>query len=320
MADPPIPIRRKVRAACFAGLARALACMPPEGIRRSLLPAAWMMARWGPGRIALGNLQDTYGNKRSPSDLRALRNRVFRHAARQTAETIFLAHAKPARLHAWLAARVTVDSSIDLLREALAGGRGALVVTAHLGHWELLAASLAQQGFQGSVVGRYRRRDPSAAWFVRMRAQYGVPTLPQDGPPKELLRRLADGQIVGLLCDLEVRRLAGEFVPFLGRPALTMLAPAALARASRAPLVPVRCVLQGDTGRYLLSVEPPILYRQDLAPKQARSECLAELNRIYGNWILEDPEQWAWYQPRWRTLGTAFQPIPLPERLRRQGP
>jgi KDO2-lipid IV(A) lauroyltransferase len=116
---------------------------------------------------------------------------------------------------------------------------------------------------------------------------------------------LARGEVVGLLCDLEDRRLDGEFVPFFGVPARTMTAPASLARASGAPLVPARCTREG--GRYVLRCEAPLDFDASLPRAAARSAVLERLNATYERWIRAAPEQWAWHQRRWRS-----RPVPEP--------
>ena len=98
-----------------------------------------------------------------------------------------------------------------------------------------------------------------------------------------------------------------------------MGAPAALARASGAALIPVRCVrLAPQHGHYTLLAEPPIELDRSLAPKAAKSACLRAMNAVYSRWIREHPEQWAWYQPRWRTQPGERQSVPLAARQRGQ--
>ena len=101
-----------------------------------------------------------------------------------------------------------------------------------------------------------------------------------------------------------MRRIAGEFLPFFGVPALTMIAPASLARAAGLPLVPVRCVRPRDADAsvpYRLSVEEPLMLEAGEDRRAATLDLCARLNRVYERWIRETPEQWAWHQPRWRT-------------------
>ena len=104
------------------------------------------------------------------------------------------------------------------------------------------------------------------------------------------------------MTDLRVKRLDGRSIPFFGVPAHTMTAPASLARAHRAPLVPIRCVRPAGSERYLLSVDEPLELRGDLPRDEATELILTEQNRLFERWILETPEQWAWHQRRFDSV------------------
>jgi KDO2-lipid IV(A) lauroyltransferase len=185
-------------------------------------------------------------------------------------------------------------------RLAARGRRGLLISPAHIGNWALLAAALRRRGLDGAVVGRRRRDDPSSDWLIEMRRAYGVTTIAQDERPRQLVELLRSGKTLGILCDLAVKQLDGEELPFFGLPAMTMTAPAALARAAHLPLVPVRCVARGE--RYVLSAEEPLHLDRDLARRDrgaATRELLTRMNAVFERWIRETPEQWAWHQRRW---------------------
>lgn len=307
----PVPLRRRVRAAALEGLVGLGGLLPHAALRVALGAAAGLAVRGRHAELTRSNLELALGAEHTAAERTRLERGVRRFAARQLAEWVRLARgAAPegpgAERGRWIEDIVELDPSVAILERALAAGRGALVVTAHLGNWELLAARLRRIGFQGAVVGRERPRDPSAAWLVRMRAAYGVTSLPQDAPPRRLLEVLRGGGILGLLADLEVPRLSGAFVPFFGRPAWTMTAPAALARAARLPLLPARCVAVGAR-RYRLLCDPPLELDPSLDRRAATLELTARLAALYERWIRSHPEQWAWHQPRWRK-----QPDPAP--------
>ena len=285
-------LRRGLRLRVWSLFARCLALLPSPWATRAAYPLAWIASKLGPGKTAQQNLTRVFGAK-----AKDLTGPVFRHLARQTAETALLAHANQTKRDRLLQG-VQLDPSLVHLENALAKNQGAIVVTAHLGHWEILAATLAGQlGHRGAVVGRFRRHDPSSQWLVAMRAKSGVETLPQDSPPQKLLRVLQKGQVLGILSDLKVKRLHGIDLPFFGHPARTMTAPAALARVSQAPIIPMRCVLRHNT--YTLMAEDPIHLDPNLDRDAAQKECLLRINQTFERWIREDPEQWVWYRPRW---------------------
>ena len=314
-----VPLRRRLRFGVSRWAAAVLGRLPQGWATQLLRGPAWFARRGQPGRIARANLERILGSTHDSAARRAIEREVFTHTARLAARTAWLAQSTPAQRTRWFAEHVRMDSSMEILRTAYEQGQGVLVVTAHLGEWDVLAAALAQHGYRGSVVGNHRERDPSGAWLVSVRKHYGVTTWPQDVPPKQLLRELREGRLLGLLCDLEVRRLEGEFLPFLGESALTMGAPAALARASGSPIVPIRCVrlAPGDAHLTLLA-EAPLVFDPHAAPKAERTRLLTAINEIYGRWILEHPGQWAWYQPRWRTRPGERESLPIAERQRRK--
>lgn len=293
------PLRRRLRVHALDALGAT-----PWALSRPLLGVLASAARFSPyEQRTLANLELALGDQLDPAGRALIARGVRHHAARQLREWTRLAQArggKPARaaVATWVRDSVELDPSITALEEAARSGRGCVLATAHLGNWELLAVALRLHGLEGAVVGFRKRNDPAADWLVEMRAALGVETLAQDAPPRRLLELLRGGGFVGMLADLEARRIAATVVPFFGRPALTMAAPAALARAARVPVVPVRCVARGE--RYRLSAEKPLELDRQLERSEAASDLATRLNAVFERWIREDPEQWAWHQRRWR--------------------
>jgi len=289
--------RREIRARALRALVGAGGLVPAPLVR-GLLSAASPLARFTRyERRTAANLELALGAETSALERRRIARGVRLHAARIFPEWLKLARGGDG---AWIDRAVALDPSIAILRRELDRGRGALIVTAHLGNWELLCARLRRLGLEGAVVGYERPGDPSSAWLAEVRRAYGVETLPQRTSAREILRVLQRGGVVGLLADLEARAIDGVFLPFFGVPALTMTAPAALARAAGVPLLPVRCVVDPGGG-YRLSVEEPLAFDRALPRREATSELAARLNAVFERWIREAPEQWAWHQSRWRT-------------------
>lgn len=310
------PLRRRLRAKVLGTVTRSSRFVPRQVALGGLSGLSWLSRFSSLEQRTLANLRTAYGDELDDAARRQIAAGVRRHTARLAYEWLTLA-ALPnlAAVHSWLAANVEVDESVARLEALLANGRGALVVTGHLGNWELLAASIRSLGHEGSVVGLEKHRDPTAQWFLDLRKNYGVATIPQHTHPRQLVRVLEDNHVLGLLCDLEVRRLAGEFLPFFGTPALTMTAPAALARACRVPLLPARCVLPHESAtRYRLSFEEPLEFDFRLPRREATRELMTRVNAVFERWVRESPKQWAWHQHRWRTRPGELEATPLASR------
>lgn len=309
----PVPLRRRLRARLIGGAVRGAGWLPPSGVEGLLRPVAAV----GIGRTRRGIIEANVaralpwfrthapGAAARLEDAAAFRRDVARVVAAQTAQWIRLARgaARPASPAApdpgaWVDEQVELDPSVERLDEALAGGRGAIVVTAHLGSWDLLCARLARRGIPGAVVGRVRHDDPSHRWLVTMRAAYGVRTLPQDAPAREMLRVLKQGGVLGLLTDLRARRVHSVPADLFGQTVDCMTAAPAFARLARAPMVMMRCVQPPGAAGLRLSAEPPMRVDPGADRDGETMRLLHAQNRVFERWIAETPEQWAWHQPR----------------------
>lgn len=305
----PEPLRRRIRARGLRGLVRAAGWMPRSALGPGLRPLSRAAFAWRYGEVVARNVaralpeierRDSEVAARV-SDRRPFQRAVADFTALQAAHWIQLARgAQPgSKRGAWVDDLVELDPSIERLDRVLAEGRGAIIITAHIGNWELLCARLSRRGARGAVVGRVRARDSSHRWLVDMRRAYGVETIPQDASARAPLRILKEGGLLGLLTDLHVRRIDGVDLPFFGLPARTVTAAASFARLHRAPLVPVRCVQEGTTGRFRLSVEEPLYLDPSLGREGASLDLLRRQNAVFERWIMDTPQQWAWHQRRW---------------------
>lgn len=291
-------VRRKLRSLALEAL--ALPLVPPALVGVALRAAAPFAGRSRAVRTLRANLA-LAGAAAGVVDARALERAVLRHAALQFVSWVRLSRARGA----WVLAAVRTTPEAEQALQALLGGQGAIVATAHLGEWELLAAYLARRGVQGGVIGLERREDPTSAWLARLRAANGVATHAHDGPPRALLAELAAGRVLGILTDLETPRSDQVLLPFLGVPAHCASAPAALARASGRPIVPLVCVREGGT--WTIHASPALRFERQADRAGEERRLLLELNAVYAAWIRRWPEQWAWHQPRWRRQGAARQ-------------
>ena len=183
------------------------------------------------------------------------------------------------------------------LRAALAAGRGVLILSAHVGNWELLAAALGDAGVPLSVVSR-RPGDPVLAErLAALRARWGVESIWRDGGTRRVVRALSAGRAVGVLMD-QATDLPGVRVPFFGRLAHTPTGPAKLALRMGMPVVPVH-MCDAPNGRYVGMVEPPLTWdaRGDAAGAE---ELTAAWTRHIEGWVRQAPHTWVWMHDRWR--------------------
>lgn len=180
------------------------------------------------------------------------------------------------------------------LDRALAGGRGAILVTAHLGCWELLAAGLARAGYPLKALARPLREARLDRMLRRHRVRMGVETLSSKTLPVQAVRHLRQGGVLGVLIDQRIRH-GGTWVTFLGQPTRLTDAPARLALTTGSPLVPVG-IRRLPGHRHEITVLPALAPRES---GDAVERLTQDLAAAAEGLIRRAPEQWIWIHPRW---------------------
>ncbi|WP_394820857.1 lysophospholipid acyltransferase family protein [Pendulispora albinea] len=188
-----------------------------------------------------------------------------------------------------------------ILREAQREGRGVLFVSAHLGPWERVAATLVDHGFALTTVARESYDPRLTALYDRLRGGVGVRSIYRGaaGAPFRMLRTLRAGGVLGMPMDLRAR-VPSIAVPFLGIPAATPVGPARMACRTGAAVV-IGTAARGADGAMVLTVTRIPIDDLGCAIDRAASErCLTErINDELSRRILDLPEQWVWMHPRW---------------------
>lgn len=218
-----------------------------------------------------------------------------RHFARVTLDALRLRSATPESL------REEVEVvGLENLRRALAGGRGAFVLSAHLGSWEV-AALIAGLEIPGglAVINRPLDNPLLESELERLRSLFGNRALGKKRVTRDVLEILGAGGAVGILIDQRaVPRLAIE-VPFFGRTAQTHPVLARFMLRTGAPVVPLWGWWEGPA-RYTVRFDPAL--RVEDVPEAERDEVglTTRLLAVTEAAIRERPEQWLWFHDRWR--------------------
>lgn len=198
-----------------------------------------------------------------------------------------------------LRARVEVRGE-EHLRTALAGGRGALILTLHLGNFEIAASAPPLWGFEFSVVGRPTGNKLLYRRIVEGRERTGTHVIDRKGALRGMLRALRQGQVVGILNDHYIRRSRGGiFVPLFGVRCLTSSGLAMVALRTGAPVVPGYTVREGED-RFVVTWEPPLEIPRTGDRKRDVEEATARFNAALESIIRRYPEQWLWGNRRFR--------------------
>jgi KDO2-lipid IV(A) lauroyltransferase len=189
--------------------------------------------------------------------------------------------------------RIDAPGVIEDLYRISDGSAAAVVVTGHIGNWELAAAYAAVSGVPVTAVAR-RQRGRFGRRLHAIREAAGIEIIDHDGGAAPVIRALRAGRCVTLVADQHAIQGA-QPMPFLGRPAWTRLGPARLAAAAGVPLVFAALAREGE--RYRFHWRP--LPRDIVEDADA-----VTVTRIWVSYLEEavkrQPEQYFWFHRRWK--------------------
>ncbi|MFN8582439.1 MAG: lysophospholipid acyltransferase family protein [Gemmatimonadaceae bacterium] len=236
-------------------------------------------------------------------------DRIARDAYRSLGRTAIESALAARRGSAGVLALVGSADPLTPISDAVAAGRGVVLVTGHLGNWELSAAWLAARGIPLDVIARRQANPLFDAWITRTREALGLHVVTDADAVRRVPRAFREGRAVGFVADQGVLGLASTFVPFFGRPAKTPRGPAVFALKYELPMIFVVAVLQPE-GTYRIVIEP-IPLAQTGNREHDVDAAVASFTAVLERYVRRYPDQYFWHHRRWRR-----QPPDTPAELR----
>ncbi len=239
-----------------------------------------------------------YGDALDERQKNLLCRRFFVHSGRSLADVIrfqrhFEREIKP----------IVTTEGMEHFERAHARGKGVVGVTGHLGNFELLAAYISSLGYRCAVIGRqmYDRRMDQL--LVSNREAMGLTNISVGESPRHLLSWLREGGVVGVLIDFDSISIRSDFVPIMGRMALTPIGQSLIGLRAGAAFVPIVCVRAAED-RYRVIVRPEVTIEPtgdvEADARAMTAACSRELDEL----IFSYPDQWPWLKNRWLTPTT----------------
>ncbi len=235
-------------------------------------------------RIVLRNLRIAFAGERSPEELVALARKSFRRTGANLLASAYTARLKPHELQ-----RLVTLENPELIEEALRGGRGLVILLAHMGNWEILAR--VNHFFPpGSRTGAFYRplNNPLLdERTVTTREMDGTRLFSKRDNPLHVAGFLREGGIVGILADQRTG-LQGEPVRFFGRLTRASPLPSLLARRSRSRVLSCSLRMSGR-GKWIFCSHP-------VEQPADTASCMKSLELA----MRQSPEDVFWFQERWK--------------------
>lgn len=276
-------------------LAKGIACLP--------LRWAWALGRhWGWMLAHVLRLRRTYVLNilarcfpdKTDRELRALYAEVCRQQALNTIELLRYIGGRVDELEQLLEVH-----DEEIVKEALARGKGVLILLAHFGNYDLMGMFASKLlNYPLTIITKTLKNEGLDKMLIEMRSSAGVTVLPARNAYRPSVRALKSNGLVGFMLDQNRRPPQGIFVDFFGMKAGTTPGLALMSAHSGAPVVPV-FMHRTPEGRHVLEARPLME-----PPPDREEDTLRVHTALYTKVIEEEvrrrPDQWLWLHKRWK--------------------
>ncbi len=182
---------------------------------------------------------------------------------------------------------------------------GGVVITGHIGCFELIPGIWKRLGYKIAVVGRRLYDERVDRLLIKQRESMGIVNVPSDANPRVIARLIREGYFVGFLMDTFTESVDGIQSRFFGRETRTISGPIALARLMGRPVLPMAIYRREKYG-FLLKVLPPMEINKTADKNADIADGVLRANAILEKMILDRPDQWIWYHDRFRDVKSPF--------------
>lgn len=271
-------------------LPRPLARAAGRGITRAFYWGHRRLIRVGHRNLALAFPALSHGQR-----TRILK-RLYVHLGRQLAEFCLFPRY---RRHQFPALVETVG--LEHYLAAKAGGRGVLILTAHLGAWEVSSFVHSLNGYPLKFVIRPLDNPYLNVMVNRYRGLHGNQPIGKHDFARQLIQAMHANETVGILLDQNSSPPQGVFVPFFGVAACTAAGLAKIALRTGAAVVPGFTIWDEAKKKYVLHFEPALSAMRSGDDEADAAANTAAYAAVIERWIRRYPDQWLWVHRRWKT-------------------
>lgn len=242
------------------------------------------------GSIA-GNVRRVLGPEADDAAVRRVVRGVLRNASKNYLDLIRIPRMKSEAIK-----KQVIPHGVHHLVDALARGKGVMLVTAHFGSFDVAVQLLAVHSVRTTIPVEALEPERLLDHVVSLRRNKGLNIIPaKSGALQAMIEALRNGEIVLTACDRDVTGEAPKTLFFGEETRLPDMA-VRIALRTGAAIIPVFNIRRDD-GRYDVYVEPPIEVASNGNGTVAKH--MNEVIRVMEKYIRSCPEQWAVLEPVW---------------------
>ena len=298
-------LRENVEYWLVMAVARTLGAVP-RGVARLFAGALAFAVYHALGRlrrVGERNLELAFPGITAEKRAELLRG-VYRSLGRQLVEFCRMSGYTAENTRDWIR-----TEGLEYYLASKARGKGVLIVTGHLGAWELSSFYHSLMGYPMSMVIRRLDNRRLDAYVNAVRCLHGNRVLHKDEFARGLLTAMRAGETVGILMDTNMTPPQGVFVPFFGVEACTASGLARVAQKTGAAVLPGLLLWEERERQYVLRFGPELRLAGSGDSEADAASNTALFTGVIEAAIREHPAQWLWMHRRWKTRPAGQPPI-----------
>ena len=193
--------------------------------------------------------------------------------------------------------------SYDIVERLQREKKGAIILLAHIGNWEVLAQIFGSKVKDLNVIAKPMKNKLIDNWLTQKRASTGVTTIYTQQALRKMFEVLNSKKgLVAILIDQHAGN-HGTMIPFLGKDANTVRTVAGIVKKTECAVLPTYSILQKDGTYDVFVSEAPILDLSGKSDEQAIEAYQIQHNTIISEWIKKYPEHYfGWFHKRYRGI------------------
>ncbi len=280
LALPPILLAQRLPLKLCYGIASILG---------DLVYIFWPRGR----RNVVDNIHHVLGPEVSDSTVRHTARRSFRNYMKLLTDFARIGATEPAALEDRLQ-----GSGWENLDQAFQRGKGVLLVSIHLGNWEVAGAAIANRGYRVSAVSETVGNERINRLAIDFRAKLGIELIPMEYALKRVYKALRRNEGVGLVTDRPLLPDEGVPVEFFGQCIAWPSGPAILALRTGATIV-TGYLVRDSQDRYLGEIYPPMEFEVTGDHDRDVQVITQRVVSIQEDLIRRFPDQWYMFRRMW---------------------
>ncbi len=192
--------------------------------------------------------------------------------------------------------------NINYLNDILQKGKGGIIVSAHLGNWEMGGIVLPMLGFPLSVVALAHKDPRVNALFNAQREAFGAMVIQTDAAVRRVVEHLEQNRLVAILADRDFGN-RGIIMDFLGRRTMVPKGAAFFSLKTGAPIIPLFFLRTGEDKFEIIvypSIEPPVLTGGKIT-EQIAADYIRQYLTVIEDEVRKNSSQWLLFREFWQS-------------------